>query len=187
MGTTFILYPADTGIALTRPVDPTIPLLELARGTTPAGVPFIFVDENELPDFEYFDAWTADFSEPDGYGIGLEAWQQEKENAAIVAPVEVSAAILAAAEENEQKQQAENARLAAALAANEQQHTELQEQLASTPFVIDTAQLVTDMQESLNANPFLPEPPPLPTPPNTINVEPTVVPLRNDSTPDANN
>jgi len=103
MSTTVILYPVDSGIAMTRQVDPTISLLELARGTTPAGVPFILVNEEDLPDFEYFNAWTADFSEPNGYGIGLEAWQQEKENAAIVDDTAASAAVLAAAAENVKK------------------------------------------------------------------------------------
>lgn len=186
MSTTVILYPVDSGIAMTRQVDPTISLLELARGTTPAGVPFILVNEEDLPDFEYFNAWTADFSEPDGYGIGLEAWQQEKENAVIVDDTAASDVVLAAAEENEQKQQAENERLAAELAAAAQQHATLQEQLTSTPFVIDTAQLAVDMQESLLSN-VLPPPPSQMPPPSTITVSPTAVPLRNDPTPDGNN
>jgi len=186
MGATVILYPTDNGVAMTQPVDLTIPILELARGTTPAGVPFILVDETELPDGNYFEAWSADFSEPDGYGIGPEAWAIERENAAIVAATDASAAVLDAAEENAQKQQAENARLAAALAAAEQQHAALQEQLTSTPFVIDTAQLAIDMQESLLSNVLPPPPAPMP-PPSTITVSPTAVPLRNNPTPDSNN
>jgi len=101
MNTTVILYPTTDGIAIIRPVDPTISVLEIARGMTPAGVPFIFVDENELPDFEYFDAWTADFSNPDGYGIGLEAWANAQQNQSNTVEFTPSAEILAAAEENE--------------------------------------------------------------------------------------
>lgn len=186
MGATVILYPTDSGVALTRPVNTEIPVLELARGTTPAGVPFILVDENELPDDAYFDAWSADFSEPDGYGIGLEAWQQEKENAAIVDDTDAATLLHWTAEINSQLYQAANAQLAAELAAAAQQHAALQEQLNSTPFVIDTAQLAADMQESLLSNVLPPPPAPMP-PPSTITVSPTAVPLRNDPTPDGNN
>jgi hypothetical protein len=83
MGSVVILYPCDDAVAVTKPIDETIPLMELARGTTPAGVPFILVDESELPDEAYFDAWTADFSEPDGYGIGPEAWAELREKTAV--------------------------------------------------------------------------------------------------------
>lgn len=103
MSTTVILYPSESGTVLTRPVDLTIPLLELARGVTPAGVPFILVDESELPDADYFAAWAADFSEPDGYGIGPEAWAIERQtvsNANTDAPLP---AVLAAATENAKK------------------------------------------------------------------------------------
>lgn len=84
MSKTVILYPTDTGVALTQPVNTEISILELAQGTTPAGVPFILVDETELPEGNYFAAWAADFSEPDGYGIGLDAWfeQRKKDSAA---------------------------------------------------------------------------------------------------------
>lgn len=101
MGATVILYPTDSGVALTRPVNTEIPVLELARGTTPAGVPFILVDENELPDDEYFDAWSADFSEPDGYGIGLDAWAIERQT--VSNTNSALPAVLAAAAENVKK------------------------------------------------------------------------------------
>ena len=100
MSNTLILYQTEKGLTLTRPVDLSIPLMELARGTTPAGVPFIFVDESELPDFEYFDAWTADFSEPDGYGIGPEAWAIERQNMSNVVINDPTQAVLDAAKEN---------------------------------------------------------------------------------------
>lgn len=115
MGDTVILYPHDGAVAVTKPIDATIPIMELARGTTPAGVPFILVDENELPDAEYFDAWTADFSEPDGYGIGFEAWAAERQ--VTPPPFTPTAEVLAVAAENEQKTKEINDALAAALSA----------------------------------------------------------------------
>lgn len=55
----------------------------VARKDVPAGVPYKIVDSEDLPqDHTFFNAWEADFSNPDGYGIGAEAWfaeQAEKE------------------------------------------------------------------------------------------------------------
>ena len=52
---------------------------EIARKDVPAGRPFIFVDESEVPtDATFFDAFEADFSNPDGYGIGHAAWFAER-------------------------------------------------------------------------------------------------------------
>ena len=41
----------------------------MAKATLPVGVPYLLVDSSEIPeDPTYRDAWTADFSSPDGYG-----------------------------------------------------------------------------------------------------------------------
>lgn len=80
-----ILYPQDNGsVAVVVPVPGCpIPLREIARKDVPAGKPYKIVDRADLPtDTAFFDAWEADFSEPDGYGIGPEAWFAEQEEAA---------------------------------------------------------------------------------------------------------
>jgi len=53
----------------------------VARKDVPAGVPYKFVESDDLPDFTFFNAWEADFSNPDGYGIGAEAWFAEQDQA----------------------------------------------------------------------------------------------------------
>lgn len=54
---------------------------EIARKDTPAGVPYKIVKDSALPenDLIYLDSWEVDFSKPDGYGIGSEAWFLEQE------------------------------------------------------------------------------------------------------------
>lgn len=57
-----------------------LPISEIARKDVPAGVPYRIVDEADLPaDRSQRELWTADFSEPDGYGIGAEAWFMEQQ------------------------------------------------------------------------------------------------------------
>lgn len=52
---------------------------EIARKDVPAGVPYLIVNVSDLPaDRTYRDAWTADLSQPDGIGIGAEAWFAEQ-------------------------------------------------------------------------------------------------------------
>jgi hypothetical protein len=79
-----IIYPNDQGgIAVILPApDCGIALAEIARKDVPAGVPFRIIDASNIPqDRTYRDAWTADFSEPDGHGIGAEAWFAEQASA----------------------------------------------------------------------------------------------------------
>jgi hypothetical protein len=52
---------------------------DIAKKDTPAGVPYFIVDEEDFPDNDFFDAWEADFTNPDGYGIGADAWFTEQE------------------------------------------------------------------------------------------------------------
>lgn len=74
-----IIYPTDGGLAILVPSG-ALPLEEVARKDVPAGVPFKFIQEADLPDDSSTrDRWTADFSNPDGYGIGPEAWFAEQE------------------------------------------------------------------------------------------------------------
>ncbi|AWC21373.1 hypothetical protein CO731_00824 [Aminobacter sp. MSH1] len=81
-----IIYPTDGGgiaVLICHRADGTpaspLPLSEIGRKDVPAGVPFRFVEEEDIPADRYFrDLWTADFSEPDGHGIGAAAWFEEQ-------------------------------------------------------------------------------------------------------------
>ena len=82
MSDTLIIYPNETrtGICLIIPTN-ELSIEEVARKDVPPGTPYLFVTRDQLPpDHEYFNAWTADFSSPDGHGIGHEAWFAEQEN-----------------------------------------------------------------------------------------------------------
>lgn len=82
-----IIYPYQDTIAIVIPSG-ELPLEEVARKDVPAGIPYKFVHAMDIPlDRTFRDAWVADFSNPDGYGIGAEAWfaeqaskQTDKEN-----------------------------------------------------------------------------------------------------------
>jgi len=75
-----ILYPREGGgVSMVVPTG-ELSIEEVARKDIPEGTPFKFVNRTALPnDFDFFDAWEADFSNPDGYGIGAEAWFAEQE------------------------------------------------------------------------------------------------------------
>lgn len=45
---------------------------EIAKKDIPAGVPYKIITTDDLPDMATCEAWTADFSDPDGYGEGVE-------------------------------------------------------------------------------------------------------------------
>lgn len=76
-----IIYPNNSGgVALIIPVvECGLTIEEIARKDVPAGVPYKIVNEADLPaDHTFFDAWEADFSNPDGHGIGHDAWFAEQ-------------------------------------------------------------------------------------------------------------
>jgi hypothetical protein len=77
----YIIFPNDTGgIAMIIPTG-ELAIEEVARKDVPAGIPYLFVEDTvELPDDGFFNAWEADFTTPDGYGIGHEAWFAEQGN-----------------------------------------------------------------------------------------------------------
>jgi len=80
-----IIYPNDQGvIAVIIPApDCGIPLFEIGRKDVPAGVAFRIIPTSAIPqDRTYREAWTADFSAPDGHGVGAGAWFAEQEVAA---------------------------------------------------------------------------------------------------------
>lgn len=64
-----IVYPNDVGgIAVIHPTG-EIPIEQVAFKDVPAGVPYLFVEDSDVPSDRVFRAaWTADFSKPDGYG-----------------------------------------------------------------------------------------------------------------------
>ncbi len=43
----------------------------IAKKDVPYGLPYKFVESADLPDYTFFDAFEADFSEPDGYGAAF--------------------------------------------------------------------------------------------------------------------
>ena len=75
-----IIFPNDEGgVSLIIPTG-EIAIEQVALKDVPADKPFRFVKRSDLPDFYFFDAWEADFSQPDGYGIGHDAWVAQQEN-----------------------------------------------------------------------------------------------------------
>lgn len=75
-----IVYSQNNGnLAVVLPTG-ELPLNEVARKDVPAGVPYLIVDESDVPaDETFFNAWEADFTTPDGYGIGADAWFAEQD------------------------------------------------------------------------------------------------------------
>lgn len=75
-----IIFPNDTGgVVFVYPADCGLSIEEIARKDVPAGKPYLLLDDADVPtDHTFFDAFTADFSTPDGFGIGADAWFSEK-------------------------------------------------------------------------------------------------------------
>jgi hypothetical protein len=75
-----IIYRQENGVLALVIVAPDCGLSvdEIARKDVPAGVPYLIVHDDIIPDLVYSDAWEADFSSPHGYGIGAEAWFSER-------------------------------------------------------------------------------------------------------------
>jgi hypothetical protein len=69
----------DGGVSILIPTG-ELAIEEVARKDVPAGVAYKIVDEADIPtDREYRNAWEAAITEPDGYGIGEDAWFAEQE------------------------------------------------------------------------------------------------------------
>lgn len=71
-----IIYPQNSGIVLLTPSpDTQLSIGEIAIKDVPSGVPYRIIDSSQIPmDRTFRDAWEADFTNPDGYGIGHEQW-----------------------------------------------------------------------------------------------------------------
>ena len=72
----FIIYPNNGCVALITPSENCgLSVEEIASKDVPEGIPYLFVEEKDLPsDHIFFEAWETDFSKPDGYGIGHKKW-----------------------------------------------------------------------------------------------------------------
>jgi len=75
-----VIYKTGDGVAVLIPSG-VLSIEQVARKDVPAGEPYIIVSASDVPtDRTLREAWTADFSTPDGYGIGAEAWFAEQES-----------------------------------------------------------------------------------------------------------
>ena len=70
-----IIYPQDNGtIALVIPTG-ELSIEDVAKKDVPAGKPYLIVDAASIPeDHTFFNGWEADFSNPDGHGLGADAY-----------------------------------------------------------------------------------------------------------------
>ena len=76
-----IIYQTEQGLVVLIPSG-NLDISEVARKDVPANVNYWIVEDNEIPsDREFRNAWELDenIGEPDGQGIGAEAWFAEKE------------------------------------------------------------------------------------------------------------
>ena len=70
-----ILFPnSDGGVSVIIPTG-ELPIEDVCQKDVPAGTPYLIVEDDVIPsDRSFRDAWEADFSTPDGTGIGADAW-----------------------------------------------------------------------------------------------------------------
>ena len=70
-----ILYPnPEGGINVIHPTG-ELPIEDVCQKDVPAGAPYLIVEDDVIPsDRSFRNAWEADFSNPDGYGIGADAY-----------------------------------------------------------------------------------------------------------------
>lgn len=79
-----IIFPNRTTISVIRPLDCGLTIQEIARKDVPFGVPYRIIDAAAIPtDRTYRSAWNADFSAPNGRGLGPHRWWIEKSLAEI--------------------------------------------------------------------------------------------------------
>jgi len=76
-----IIYPTNEGgVAVIVPANCGLTIEEVAKKDVPAGTPYKIVTADDIPsDRTFREAWEADFSNPDGYGIGADAYFAAKE------------------------------------------------------------------------------------------------------------
>ena len=77
---TKIIFPnSDGGLSVSSPTG-ELSIEDVAQKDVPAGTPYLIVEDDVIPsDRSFRNAWEADFSNPDGYGIGADAWFAQQE------------------------------------------------------------------------------------------------------------
>ena len=75
-----ILYPnSEGGVCVIIPTG-ELPIADVAQKDVPAGTPYLIVEDDVIPsDRSFRNAWEADFSNPDGTGIGADVWFAQQE------------------------------------------------------------------------------------------------------------
>ena len=75
-----IIYKTDEGgVSVIIPTG-ELPIEDVCQKDVPAGTPYLIVEDDVIPsDRSFRNAWEADFSNPDGYGIGADAWFAQQE------------------------------------------------------------------------------------------------------------
>jgi hypothetical protein len=75
-----IIYNNDNGgVSVVYPTG-ELAIEEVAKKDVPAGKPYKIVDAKDIPsDRTFRDAWEANITDPDGVGIGADAWFAEQE------------------------------------------------------------------------------------------------------------
>ena len=70
-----LIYPnPDGGICIVVPTG-ELPIEDVALKDVPAGAPYLLATVADIPaDRTFRAAWEADFTTPDGKGIGADAW-----------------------------------------------------------------------------------------------------------------
>lgn len=74
-----IVYPSDDGgVSIIIPTPEALAsysIDDIAKKDVPAGVAYKIVDVADIPEDRTFrNAWEADITEPDGVGLGYDAW-----------------------------------------------------------------------------------------------------------------
>jgi hypothetical protein len=78
-----IIYPTDDdGVAIIVPAPECgLTIEEIAAKDVPAGKPYKIVDVADIPtDRTFRAAWETEITDPDGHGIGHEAWFAAQES-----------------------------------------------------------------------------------------------------------
>ena len=77
--TQLIIYPQDDNTVAVIYPSGELAIEEVARKDVPAGIAYKIVDAADIPtDTTFRNAWEADFTNPDGVGIGADAWFAEQ-------------------------------------------------------------------------------------------------------------
>jgi hypothetical protein len=70
---------SEGGLSIITPTG-ELPIEDVCQKDVPAGTPYLIVEDDVIPsDRSFRGAWEADFSNPDGYGIGADAWFAQQE------------------------------------------------------------------------------------------------------------